>query len=214
MSGQISIAMSTSSQVMNWYPTPPWLPAAQPPTIKVNGLAIQPSNPPSSPTGFQIVIFDITQTIPTPASILVNQWLQVYPAEETNNSWWNTYESIYFGIVNNLLLYGNPENQLVVLASYGLDANMAPDNDALEFLMNDGAGQQVQTWVKTCDPGSQVGNSTSWVSFPANYLFVGFGNIGYGRGSEIYQIPQGSNTNVASTLNVTMQPDSRILKAA
>lgn len=213
MSGQISIAMSTSSQIMTWNSTPPWLPAAQPPTIKVNGLAIQPSNPPSSPTGFQIVIFDITQTIPTPASILINQWLSVYPSQE-NNNWWNTYDSIYSGIVNNLLVYGNPENQLVVLASYGLDANMAPDNDALEFLMNYGAGQQLQTWMKTCDPGSQVDNPTSWVSYPANYLFVGSGGIAYGHGSEIYQAAQGSNTSVTSTLNVTMQPDTRVMKAA
>jgi hypothetical protein len=211
MSGQISIAISTSSQVMKWSST---LPAAQPPTLKVNNLAIQPSNPPNSPTGLQLVVFDITQTIPTPASILVNTWLTVYPQDQNSNNWWNTYNYIYTNTVSELLSNGDPSNQLVILCSFGLDANMSPDNDSLALFLNYGAGQQLQYWMNHNDQGSQVDNPTSWVSFPANYILVGFGGIGYGHGSEVYQTPAGSNTSITTPLNVTLDPDARQLKAA
>jgi hypothetical protein len=214
MSGQISIAISTTSQVMSWSPTDPYLPAAQPPTITVNGLAIQPSNPPYSPTGFQLLVFDITQTIPTPASILVNQWCLVTPADDKSNNWWSTYDDAYMGAVSSLLSAGDPANQLVILASFGLDNFMPPDNEAYALFMNYGAGQQLQTWVKTRNFGCQVWGPTSWVSFPANYLFVGFGGSGYGHGSENYEAAQGSATSISSTLNVNLHPDTRSLQAA
>jgi len=209
MSGQISIQVATSSQVMNWSPVPPFLPAAQPPAITVNGLAIQPSTTAPTPTGFQLVVFDITQTIPTPASILVNEWLSVFPAGNDSNLW-TYYGSIYEGLVNDLLSYGNPANQLMILASFGLDADMAPDNEAYATMFNYGGGNQLQTWMKSCDPGSQLGNPTSWVSFPANYILVGLAGVGYGGGSEIYQAAQSSQNSIKSSLNVNVSQDRKV----
>lgn len=207
MTEQSSISVTTTSQVINWNPKTPNLPAAQPPIIQVNGVAIAPPPyPPPSPTGFQLVIFDVTQTIPTPASILLNEYICVFPAQYGNpgqNGWMNQYENVYFWIVNGLLLSGRPDDQLIILASFGLDANMAPDNEALASLIQNGAGAQIQYWVKHCDPGSQVANATSWVAFPANYIYIGFGNSGYGVGKELYQAAGGSS-QVTSTLNVNL----------
>jgi hypothetical protein len=216
MPSAIQINVSTSSQEINWSTQIPNLPAAVPPTIQVNGINIQPSNPSISPTGFQLVVFDVTQTIPTPASILVNQYLAVTAAQygsPGDNSWMSSYANVYFWLVNYLLLNGNPDNQLIILASFGLDANMTPDNEGLAELINNGAGSQLQFWLKNCDPGSQVANSTSWVSFPANYIYVGFGNSGYGAGNEIYQAARGSNS-VKSSLNVTLDMGAKLIKAA
>jgi hypothetical protein len=216
MPSAIQINVSTSSQEINWSTQIPNLPAAIPPTIQVNGINIQPSTPSVSPTGFQLVVFDITQTIPTPASILVNQYLPVTAAQygsPGDNSWASSYAYVYSWLVNYLLLNGNPTNQLIILASYGLDANMAPDNDGLAELINNGAGSQLQYWLKHCDPGSQVGNPTSWVSYPANYIFIGFGDSGYGAGNEIYQ-SAGSSNSVKSSLNVTLDMGAKLVRAA
>lgn len=210
---QISINISTTSSVINWSLSPPNLPPAQLPKINVNGLAIPAGNPAMSPTGFQLVVFDINQTIPTPASILVNTTLVVNNSGQ-NNSWWNVYDYLYQHMVRALLINGDPDDQLIVLASYGLDANMAPDNDSLQLLVKNGAGPQLQHWMKTCDIGSQVGNPTSWVSFPSNYVLVAFGGSGYGNGNEIFQQPQGNNTSVTTTLNVNLDLGTRELKAA
>jgi len=203
---QIAIAISTTSSVINWSPNSPNLPPAQPPSITVNNLAITPSQPAYSPTGYQLVIFDITQTIPTPASIQLNTYISLYP-NEGSNTWVSIYDCMYGQIITSLLGAGNPANQLVILASYGLDANMGPDNDMWAMLLGYGAGEQLQNWLKSADTGSQVGNSTSWVSFPANYIFVGLGGIGYGHGNEIFQAA-GSSNSVTTPLNVTLQPDS------
>jgi len=216
MPSSIQINVATSSQEINWSTQVPNLPPAIPPTIQVNGINIQPSTPSISPTGFQLVIFDINQTIPTPASILVNQYLAVTAAQygsPGDSSWASSYANVYSWLVNYLLLSGNPNDQLIILASFGLDANMAPDNDGLAALINNGAGSQVQYWLKNCDPGSQVGNATSWVSYPANYIYVGFGNSGYGAGNEIYQ-SAGSSNSVKSSLNVTLDMGKRLVKAA
>jgi|SRR5271165_1869351 len=201
MSGQISIAISTSSTQMNW----PNLPPLQYPTMTVGGLAIPPYSDTGFPNGFWLVVFDVTKDIPTPASFLVNECFGI--PQDGSGSWALLYDSMYASIVTTLLSAGNPANQLVILASYGLDMDMAPDNDAYALLLSYGAGPQLQEWVSGCDPGSM----SAWVGIPANYLFVGFGGAGYGGGSEIYQQ---SFPSVSSSLNLALSPDTRELRPA
>jgi hypothetical protein len=209
MTNPISIDISTTSTVTKWSAQEPHLPPAQLPTVTVNQLKIQPARIPSTPTGLQLVVFDITQAIPTPASILVNEYFGVFPLSSNSNSWSSTYYNIYGTMIFRLLGAGRPENQLVLLASFGFDFNMAPNNEAYSLLLSYGAGQALQTWENTSGGGgSQIGDPTSWVSFPANYLFVGFGSVGYGAGQELFERSSQGNT-VSSRLRVTVDPSTR-----
>ena len=78
MTNPISIALSTSSTIINWSAQEPHLPPAKFPVITVNNLNIQPARLPAAPTGVQLVVFDTTQAIPAPSSILVNECLVVF----------------------------------------------------------------------------------------------------------------------------------------
>jgi hypothetical protein len=193
---QVQLHIATTSQVM-YYNN---LPKAAPPQITMNGVALPTPTPPYMPTGFQMVIIDPTKDITNPASILLNEYLSVF-ASPNSNDWGSTYHYMYAAMVRGHLNSGNIEQQLVILASYGLDNNMPPTNDGYALMMDIGAGSQLQYWETHCDAGSQVGNPTSWVSFPANYILVGYIAYGYGQGSEIYQSGAGPLT---TTLDVTL----------
>jgi hypothetical protein len=89
-------------------------------------------------------------------------------------------------MVRQILTSGDTGKQLVFVASYGMDNNMPPSNEAFEVLLDYGAGPELQYWATHCDTGGQVGNPTSWVSFPTNYIFVGAEALSYGQGWENY----------------------------
>jgi hypothetical protein len=103
-------------------------------------------------------------------------------------------------VVNAVLNAGNIQNQLLILASYGLDNGMTPTNDALDLCLSFGAGEKLQIWEKTADTGSQ-GGPNSWVNIPANYVLVGFRGLPYAQGWEQYQK---SMNEVQTTLTVTL----------
>jgi hypothetical protein len=86
--------------------------------------------------------------------------------------------------------------------SFGLDNNMPPTTDCYQYLLEQGAGATLQLWEKTADSGSQVANSTSWTSFPANYILLGGTAYSYGGGYELHE--QGDP--VTSTLTVDLEP--------
>jgi len=194
---QVNLQIVTTSQVMTYNN----LPHAAPPKITMNGVAFPaPPSPPYMPTGYQLVIINAAMDYTNPASILANQYIVCSPSQ--NNSWWNSYQYMYSSMVWNVLNAGNIDQQLLIIASFGLDNNMAPTNDGYEMMLGVGAGSQLQNWQTHCDPGSQVGNPTSWVSFPANYILVGFSAQSYGQGYEIYQ--SGGMNAVTTTLSVTL----------
>jgi hypothetical protein len=193
---QVQLQIATTSQVMYFNN----LPKPNPPRITMNGVAIpSPAVPPQNPAGWQVVIIDQTKDITNPASIITNQYISLFASN--NNSWWNTYQYLYSSMLWNQLNSGNIQQQLIFLASFGLDNNMPPTNDAYNMMMDIGAGSQLQSWQTHCDIGSQVGNPTSWISFPANYILVGYVANSYAQGSEIYQTGAGPLT---TTLNATL----------
>jgi hypothetical protein len=194
---QVNLQIVTTSQVMSYNN----LPAAAPPKITMNGVAFpSPASPPYMPTGYQLVIINAAMDYTNPASILANQYIACSPSQ--NNSWWNNYQYMYSTMVWNVLNAGNIDQQMLIIASFGLDNNMPPTNDGYEMMLGVGAGSQLQNWQTHCDPGSQVDNPTSWVSFPANYILVGFSAQSYGQGYEIYQ--NNFQNPVSTTLSVTL----------
>ena len=196
---QVQLQIVTTSQVMSYNN----LPAAAPPKITMNGVPFPaPTAPPYMPTGYQVVVIDAALDYTHPASILANQYIQLYPQGQSNN-WGSTYQYMYSGMLWTVLNSGNIDQQLLILASYGLDNNMPSTNDAYAMMLGAGAGSQLQYWETHCDGGSQVGNPTSWVAYPANYILVGFSARSYGQGYEIYQ-SAGQQNSVTTTLSVTL----------
>lgn len=196
---KVELAITTTSQVMMFNN----LPAAQPPKITMDGKPVgQIAQKPSNPTGWQILILDPTKDITTPAAVLENRYISLYPAQGSN-FWMSTYQFMYTQMLRRSYLAGNYEQQILIVASYGLDANTPPTNDGLGLLLDYGAGPRLQYWETHVDVGSQVANGTSWTSFPANYIFVGSSSLAYGQGAEIFERAT-SNSPITSTLTTTL----------
>jgi hypothetical protein len=196
---KVELVITTTSQVMQFNN----LPAAQPPKITMNGNPVgQIPQKPSNPTGWQILVLDPSKDITTPAAVLANRYISLYPASGSN-FWMSTYQFMYTQMLRQSLLAGNYEQQILIVASYGLDANTPPTNDGLHLLLDYGAGPRLQYWETHVDVGSQVANGTSWTSFPANYVFVGSSALAYGQGAEVFDRAT-TNNSVQSTLTTTL----------
>lgn len=199
----IELVVKTQSQVMSFNP----LPKPLVPTITMNGTPIaSPKNPPYYPTGYQLVVIDASKDYTNPASILSNQYIQLYPNSGTN--WWgSTYQWMYANLLTQTLKWGNPNQQLFILAGFGLDNNMPPTNDGTLLFFDYGGGPAIQNWLTHCDAGSQSGASNSWVSYPASYILVGFSQHSYGQGQELYQ-PTPGEAMLTMTLHNVIPPPS------
>jgi hypothetical protein len=195
---KLEVVVTTTSQVMQYNQLPP----AQPPKITMNGQPVgQIAQPPNIPTGWQVLILDPTKDMKTPAAVLSNVYIQLYPAP-SSNFWTSTYQFMYTRMLRQRLISGNFEQQTVIIASFGLDVNTPPTNDGMGLLLDYGAGAQLQTWETHCNAGSQVGNNTSWTSFPTNYILVGSSSWSYGQGAELFE--RASGNSVQSTLTTTL----------
>jgi hypothetical protein len=191
---EVTITVASGSQVIpKGLGTPPTLPK-----IALNGAPIPSLPNPGYTSGFQVVVFDVTQDITQPAAILSNQYRPLFP--DSGNSWWDTYTGMYNWMKRQILSSGNPDTQLVILASYGMDANAAPPPDFMETLLSLGAGQPLQKWETSVDIGSGGGNFVSW---PANYLFIGRSQIGYGQATETFDFPANQDP-VQSSITATV----------
>ncbi|HVT10985.1 MAG TPA: hypothetical protein VHE55_01855 [Fimbriimonadaceae bacterium] len=198
MSSSVNVEIVTSSQVINY----PFKSPGTPPKITLNGQTIPSPGQLNFPTGFQIVVFNSVMDITSPAAILANNYQFVVPYGDTS-SWAQTIQYTYAGIVETILTAGNTNNQIIMLASFGLDLNMCPTNEALSTLLNYGANSKLQYWDTHADCGSQVGNSTSWTSFPASYIMIGGSGWGYGNGYETLLTSAGQATLTATLDAVT-----------
>jgi hypothetical protein len=190
---QAAIEITATSQEMpNWQD----LPAAQPPTITMNGEPFATLPDPSVPNGWQVVVINATADLTDPANILYNDFLLL---QADSGEWGSTYTWMYDQMLKEVLDAGNPNEQLLLLASFGLDGNMPPPNDALEFLLERGAGQELQKWETTSDSGSE---SNEFIGYPAAYALVGGSGFQYGEGTEGLDM---ENSGTASTtVNITL----------
>ncbi|HEX8122204.1 MAG TPA: hypothetical protein VF549_13165 [Solirubrobacteraceae bacterium] len=187
---EVALQITTQSQVIQ---TPSQ--TMNPPKITLNGTAIaQPKG--SFCSGFQVVVIDPTLDITSPASIRSNNFLFLY---NDNGNWMTYYSGMYNAMKRQILTSGNTSQQIVLIASFGMDVNAAPTPEALELLLDLGAGPQLQQWLTTVDIGSQSGD---WVGFPGNYVLVGQPQYGFGEGTEAFQ--RASNSPVSTTVDATL----------
>jgi hypothetical protein len=192
---EVEFVITTQSQEISY----PWPQSpVQYPKITMNGAAFPtPPQGGNDPTGWQVVILDQTKDLTTPDAILLNQYINAVPALNSN-SWMSTYQYMYSMTLRRLLTSGNPGYQLLIAASFGLDNNMPPTNDGFAAFLDYGAGPLLQQWATHCDTGSQVGNNTSWTSFPASYILAGSNSQSYGQGYEAYNFNSGPTSLTAT----------------
>ena len=188
---QVALEITTQAQSQqNWSNT------GNPPKITMDGNAFpQPAGGnPNFSSGLQIVVLDPTMDITSPAAIRSNryQWL---PSIDGN--WMSYYTTMWDKMAAQIFTSGNPSQQIVFVATFGMDINAAPTSEALELLIELGAGPQLQKWWTSVDVGSQSGQ---WVGFPGNYILIGQPEYGYGEGTEAYQAGDPVTTSVTATL--------------
>jgi hypothetical protein len=194
---EVTVSISTSSQEISGEPP---LPDAQLPTITLNGVELpQPSVPSNYPSGVQVVVMNASGDLSDPANIITNQATIVWTDE--NTSWGDTYRFMWDYVANQLLGSGDPQQQLVFIASYGLDLGMFPTPAATELFLGLGAGGPIQQWITT----SQPSESGDWVDYPADYVMIGSSGLGYGLAAEKFDYAGGEGNPVQTTLSVTLQ---------
>jgi hypothetical protein len=189
---QVVFEVSTTSEQIN-----SWEGAGQAPQITMNGEPFGALAQPGLPSGFQVLALDATGDLSSPDGIMLNEYVFL---QNDGGQWGSTYEWMYSQMIGMLLNAGNYEHQLLFLASFGLDVNMPPTNDGLQFLLERGAGSGLQTWETAGNPGSQEG---AWISSPASYILVGNLAYAYGQGTEAYAFNAGEPAPVS--VSVTFQ---------
>lgn len=190
---QVEIAISTTSEPMQSGS----LPAPQPPVITLNGTALTaPPYPPNTPNGLQCVVFNSSMDLTNPDTIISNRYLLVW---EENGGWWTSYPWMWNWLANQLLASGDPQQQIVIVATFGLDVGMVPTPAALEQMMARGAGPNLQSWATT----SQPSEGGSYIEYPANYVMVGNSAYAYGQATDVFDYPN-SGSPVTTKLTVTL----------
>jgi hypothetical protein len=192
---QVTVAISTSSQVSPQNP----LPNPVFPLIELNGATIPPPSfqPNSSPSGIQVVVMNAGGDLSDPANIISNKYNLVWP--DVNIGWFDTYRYMFDNVANQVMGAGDPQQQLVFVASYGMDLGMFPTPDAVELLLGLGAGPQLQQWINSDSP-SEGGD---WVSYPVDYVMVGSSGLGYAQATEEFDYADGNA--VKTSISVTLQ---------
>ncbi len=195
----VPLVISTSSRGIQYSDG---MKGAQLPSITVGGQALTPSQSQTWPTGYQMVLLDVKGSV-GPEDVRINNY---YPLISSGggNSWMQSYVRVYQQMLHDILVSGNPHNYLLMLASYGLDNNMGPTDAFLQMLFGAGAGSTTQKWLTHSNPGSQAGSAGSWVSTPANYIFVGYAPSYYGMAKgELHEVSDFQHP-ITSTLSITI----------
>ncbi|MFD1674179.1 MAC/perforin domain-containing protein [Alicyclobacillus fodiniaquatilis] len=185
------LTIYTASNIISW----PYVDSPVTPTITL-GEQLVPNEPAATACGYQVIVLDSAKLSDTSAVLFnryytlpkVQSWGQVYP---------NMYNEMLTDLKNNNLV---KNGNVLVLASFGMDNDMPPTNAMFGFLESAGAGETVADWINNCDPGSQVGNNYSWVSFPVVYVLVGMFNSGPGTGVEFF-----GNAHGDSQINANLE---------
>jgi hypothetical protein len=190
---QVAVSITTSSQsIQNWQQLPP----PQPPEITLNDVALPPpsDSPPYQPVGAQVVVFDSSQDLTDPASIISNQYQIV---ANMQGNWYESYRWMWDDVATQVMSSGDTEQQVVILATFGLDVEMTATAATFGLCLDRGAGGQLQQWGLL----PSVSEGGYYIEFPANYVLIGNSGYGYGEGYEIFEY----NTQDSSPLTTTLQ---------
>ena len=194
---QVTISISTSSQEI---PLSSPLPSPALPKITVNDVPVpDPGAPDHYPSGVQIVVINSTGDLSDPAAIISDKCSVV--TQDAQQGWSDTYRNMFDDATNQVLGAGDPQQQLVIVATYGMDLGMFPTPDFVELMLSLGAGPQLQQWINTAVPSE----SGDWVDYPVDYVLVGSPGYGYGGASEKFDYAGGEGTPVQTSLSVTLE---------
>lgn len=195
---KVEVSITTTSVSRQWESGPP----ISPPKITLNGNPLPaPRSPAYTATGLQLVVLDAHKDMTKPESILRNEYVLI---SSDHGKWSSTYARNWTKMVREILLSGDVNAQIVFLATYGIDANMTPNNEAIQTLFELGAGTKLQYWGNNSVPGHQPDTPGSYVDNPANYVLIGYSSYKYGQGYEAYDAPGGQGpvtTNLTATLS-------------
>jgi hypothetical protein len=193
---QVTIEITTSSAAM-----PDWqnLPAPQPPTITVNGTSIpEPSNAPAwLPNGCQVVVFSSYEDLTQPASIISNEYQLV---ANQQGSWGESYRWMWDDVATQIMSSGNVEDQIVIIATFGLDVQMTPTAATFELALGRGAGVDLQQWGLL----PSISEGGYYIQYPANYILLGNTGYDYDEGYEQFAYASQYDQTLSTSLTETI----------
>jgi hypothetical protein len=198
---EVTIDVSTSSQPIQG--TNP-LPNAQIPTVTLNGTQIpQPGGPTEQyPTGVLVIVMNASGDLSDPSNFITSKLNIVWQDASANNYWYTTYRYMWDNVANQIYGSGDPQQQVVIAATYGMDAGMYPTPDVLELFLSLGAGPQLQNWINLPSPSE----SGDWVDYPIDYVLIGQPALGYGQATEqLDYAGPGEGQPVKTNVSVTLQ---------
>lgn len=189
-------SLSTLIIETNWYQIQwPNLPTPTPPRISLDGIALTPFSSAATPAGWQLVVLDTNFN----NRVVFCQYFTL----QAQQGWMGNYGKMYADMYNALTRSGfTTSRYVVVLASFCVDNNMLPTAPLFDFLLSAGAGEKLYYWQQHCDPGSQVANQSSWISYDGIYILVGRAGAGEGTGTEVY------NNGSSASLKVMIGAES------
>jgi hypothetical protein len=195
---EVVVEVATSSQVV---PGGASRPNPQLPVISLNGTQIPQAEGPTNelPSGVQVVVMNASGDLSDPANFITNN-LNIVWADQ-NNYWYTTYRYMWDNVANQIYGSGDPQQQVVIVATYGMDVGMFPTPDIVELLLSLGAGPQLQNWINTPSPSE----SGDWVDYPADYVLIGSSSLGYGLSTEEFDTNPSEGQAVKTSVSVTLQ---------
>jgi hypothetical protein len=194
---KVEVSITTTSVGRPWEGGPP----IATPKITLNGNPLPaPKSPAYTPTGMHLVVLDAHKDMTNPESILRNEYVLI---TQSKHDWRSTYAADWTKVVRDILLSGDVNAQIVFLATYGIDANMFPTNEAVQILFELGGGAKLQHWGNNSIPGKQSDDPGTYVEKPANYVLIGYSSYKYGQGYEAYDGPGGQGP-VTTSLTATL----------
>ncbi len=163
------LSIQSWSTVLPW---PCW--AGEPRTpIVIGSKIIKPATPTTSPIGAPVTV----RAGNDPVSDHAVQFNQYYTLPLAGD-WSSNYATMWDQIATDVLGTYDESGNILLVVTFGLDANMPPTDTAAALLKTAGSRQRADHLDgHTCDPGSEVGTPGLWTGYPCVYAFVGaFGN--------------------------------------
>jgi hypothetical protein len=112
-------------------------------------------------------------------------------------SWSESYRWMYDGVATQIMSSGDTQQQVVIVATFGLDVGMVPTAATFGLCLERGAGKMLQQWGLLPTPSEGGG----YIYSPANYLLIGNTGYDYDEGYEQFAYQDGAS--LTTTLEAT-----------
>jgi hypothetical protein len=132
-----------------------------------------------------------------PSSIISNQY-QIVGNQSGN--WGESYRWMWDAVAQQIYSSGDLGQQIVFIATFGLDVLMTPTAASFELFLERGASKELQTWGLL----PYISEGGWYIQYPANYVLIGNSGYGYGEGFDKFDYTPESvsvETMVTATLD-------------